>query len=848
MRRIALLLICFISSFTPAQEPIVVGYFPFWSVYSYNFHIQDVRAERLTHLIYQYANLTAEGLVIPGDSYVDINNTYEGDGEQNRTIRGSYGQLLRIKEQHPELKTIISIGGWVWSEHFSTIAADAKLRQNFAQSTARYLELYGFDGVEIDWRFPTTGGDAKTKTHANDQANFTLLIKALAAEIAALEYRSQREYQILLLSSALPNINGLADFSAINEYIDYFTLASATLNGSWSPLAAHQSPLYPHDDGVDSAVALSNNIPELIRRGMPANKTVLVIPGTGIGWEGVKFIDNGLHQRWKNTPFGSRDDQNETPSGIFNYQQILELLELPLSERIWDETGQGTYLYNHERQLFISYEDDQSINAKLDFAASLGLAGAGLSDLAGDTIDNRSQLHSLHRYYFPWQARIWLWRDVLLDNITLVSSIISAFVAILVVLIIWWRWYRRQLRLQKQIIHLSQNKFELIQQLGLSRTIAELISLFFEKHQQRLTPYLSADAHQQLLTWQRDQHVIFHLGQHFKQHNQVQLRPREINLNSILLVINEQAIEQLQSNTWLMADPRALLAIWRFILKCDTWYCDYQGDEFAVHLRLDANHQLELTQMLAHWQTQWLLNDGEICIIWSLCQPQSSLLILQHQHASAEQPQRLNLLQQIQRKTLLTTDIESHLQEVLEHLSQDDLVAHASLNDISDAEHQLILNASDHAIHLKLHSAPSAADKEFFDCIGQLLQLSRIYVSQLAKQPQLLSELYEISSRIEKLKYIKAEKGYSGIYELGKKSPRYVVMRLRAIKLYFEDQYLVQVHRSWLVNPNKVSHVVRKSKISYVLIIQDEEIPIGRSYFDQLLSDHPSWFEHPRAR
>ena len=206
--------------------------------------------------------------------------------EQNRTIRGSYGQLLRIKEQHPELNTIISIGGWVWSEHFSTIAADAQLRQNFAQSTARYLELYGFDGVEIDWRFPTTGGDAKTKTHANDQANFTLLIKALAAEIAALEYRSQREYQILLLSSALPNINGLADFSAINEYIDYFTLASATLNGSWSPLAAHQSPLYPHDDGVDSAVALSNNIPELIRRGMPANKTVLVIPGTGIGWEG----------------------------------------------------------------------------------------------------------------------------------------------------------------------------------------------------------------------------------------------------------------------------------------------------------------------------------------------------------------------------------------------------------------------------------------------------------------------------------------------------------------------------------------------------------------------------------
>ena len=126
--------------------------------------------------------------------------------------------------------------------------------------------------------------------------------------------------------------------------------------------------------------------------------------------------------------------------------------------------------------------------------------------------------------------------------------------------------------------------------------------------------------------------------------------------------------------------------------------------------------------------------------------------------------------------------------------------------------------------------------------VGQI-NMVRQQVHQLAATPRLLSELYDISSNKEKIDYIKADKGYSGLYLKDNKEPIYVTLRLRVIKQYFDDISLVHVHRSYLVNPNKVLKAKQLSAFRYELQLAKVSLPIGRSYIELLKRKYPHWFE-----
>ena len=243
-------------------------------------------------------------------------------------------------------------------------------------------------------------------------------------------------------------------------------------------------------------------------------------------------------------------------------------------------------------------------------------------------------------------------------------------------------------------------------------------------------------------------------------------------------MIADEQIDALNNNTWICADPRALLSAWRLILV-QPFELEYQANYLQVRVQGDQNQLRSLSQSLQQWQQDWQWHNGCLSVQWPLSEPQSGLLILQPNTAASSQ--RLNLLQQVQQRTLVATDIENQLEDILTHLGADELVG--TISDEQPNGHSLELAAGEQTLYLELVREPTTEDREFFDCIGQLLQLSRLYIAKLAKQPQLLAELYELSSRIDKIKYVKADKGYSGIYEQNKRNPRFIVMRLKVIKL-----------------------------------------------------------------
>jgi len=116
------------------SEGRIIGYYPAWAVYARDYHVPEIPADLLTHINYAFLNIDSEGNCILGDSYAEIDKFYPGDTWDAGALRGSFHRLQLLKESHPHLKVLLSIGGWTWSSEFSRVAATAESRARFARS------------------------------------------------------------------------------------------------------------------------------------------------------------------------------------------------------------------------------------------------------------------------------------------------------------------------------------------------------------------------------------------------------------------------------------------------------------------------------------------------------------------------------------------------------------------------------------------------------------------------------------------------------------------------------------------------------------------------------------------
>ena len=65
--------------------------------------------------------------------------------------------LVELKKQNPELKVLLSIGGWD-SDGFCYMAKTKESRHEFIQSCINLVKEYKLDGIDLDWEHPTNGG------------------------------------------------------------------------------------------------------------------------------------------------------------------------------------------------------------------------------------------------------------------------------------------------------------------------------------------------------------------------------------------------------------------------------------------------------------------------------------------------------------------------------------------------------------------------------------------------------------------------------------------------------------------------------------------------------------------
>jgi chitinase len=143
----------------------------------------------LTRVLYAFANASAGGECVSSDPARDDAN---------------WQALQTLKQAHPQLKVLISVGGWSQSGLFSDVAASAEARTHFAESCASFVTAHGFDGLDIDWEFPVEGGLPTNHTRPDDGLNFTGLLAELRRALVAQGATDGRRYLLTIAAPAGP--------------------------------------------------------------------------------------------------------------------------------------------------------------------------------------------------------------------------------------------------------------------------------------------------------------------------------------------------------------------------------------------------------------------------------------------------------------------------------------------------------------------------------------------------------------------------------------------------------------------------------------------------------------------
>jgi chitinase len=375
------------STGAPPASPRLVGYF-FGS--DRNNRVSDIDAAHLTDIIYAFADVTIAGECASIEPALDQVN---------------FPQLRELKRQHPQLKTLLSVGGYSHSTYFSGAAMTPDSRSHFVRTCVQFMKQNGLDGIDVDWELPVKGGQAGNQHSPEDRQNLTALLAEFRSQLDALGANDNEHYLVTIAAPAGPTEYANLDLTAIPQYLDWINLETYALYAANSPMTNFNSPLYPSSSNPEpnSTKRLKDNgdgaVSGYLAAGVPANKILLGVPFYGRGWKGVPNVNDGLYQ----SNGGAATDAG-VPKGTWSDGAILygalEKYYLGTWSRHWQAEAEEPWLYNPGAGIMITFEDPQSLGVKGDYVRSHHLGGVMIWHLSADD-GQHALLNALCARLFP---------------------------------------------------------------------------------------------------------------------------------------------------------------------------------------------------------------------------------------------------------------------------------------------------------------------------------------------------------------------------------------------------------------------------------------------------------------
>ncbi|MFH7010918.1 glycosyl hydrolase family 18 protein [Flavobacterium sp. FlaQc-52] len=444
---IFLLLFPLLAVAQPAHGKKVIGYYAQWSIYARDFNIPKIDGSKLTHLNYSFYGTTYDPAHPENtklrclDSYADFEHM-EGGIPWDAPVKGNFYDLMKLKQKYPHLKVLISIGGWTKGQDLSPIAANPIARNALVADMAQFITTYPFiDGFDIDWEYPVKGGTDGTEMlndapvpaqnhNPDDNKNFVYLLKEMRRVMPnkLISIAAGNNVKNVSQQYLGPNNRALYGMTEdLSTYCDYITYFGYDFGGNWYDKTCYNAPLYASENTNDPlyGATQSESLDELTNQflnvvGIPSNKLIMGLPYYGKLFNNV--ANNGTDP---NHPGLFVSAPQDIVSGCTNHQpplgtwdsgktcensgsiEICDLVGNPTTNphpyldpttmlvtstaaaagwvRYFDNTTKVPYLYNDRTHQFISYEDKQSIDFKVQYLKSKNLAGGMIWELSQDT-------------------------------------------------------------------------------------------------------------------------------------------------------------------------------------------------------------------------------------------------------------------------------------------------------------------------------------------------------------------------------------------------------------------------------------------------------------------------------
>lgn len=449
----------------------VIGYFTSWRTGKNglpSYLVNDIPWDKITHINYAFAAVDEQSHTIKVDDSA-TKMTWDGvpgaEMDPEFAYQGHFNLLSKYKKQYPDVKTLISVGGWADTRGFYTATTKGDCSVNtdginaFANSAVSFIRQYGFDGVDVDYEYPTSMKDAgnpndfplSNQCRGKLFANYKVLMQTLRSKLDSAGSEDGRKYMLTIASPASAYLlRGMENFQ-VTQYLDYVNLMTYDFHGAWNNFVGHNAALF--DNKADAELAHWGVYTQsqfggigylnaawsahYFRGALAAGKINVGVPYYTRGWQGVSGgthglggkaalpsqsdcqpgtggstipcgngavgIDNIWHDLDKNGKeigggavpmWHAKNLENAASLGITTMPSYGQAWGLDPNNpahvmqgkyvRYYDDKAQAPWLWNEEKKVFLSTEDEESMGHKLDYIIKRGLGGVMFWEMAGD--------------------------------------------------------------------------------------------------------------------------------------------------------------------------------------------------------------------------------------------------------------------------------------------------------------------------------------------------------------------------------------------------------------------------------------------------------------------------------
>ncbi|CAF1099853.1 unnamed protein product [Rotaria sordida] len=336
---------------------------------------EDIDPFLCTHINFAFGKVLESLILAP----------YEEDDLKGWTLnsKGMYERLLTLKEINPDLRILLSVGGWTHaSRGFNDVSKNDANIKTFVNNSIKFLRDNKFDGLDLDWEYP---GAKDQGAEPHSKTGYTKLVKKLSEMFQEEATQTGKERLLLTCATAAARhrIEAGYEVKKVCKYFDFVSVMTYDYHGSWEGKTGHNSPLYGmrKERKKFREWNINSSMNVWVELGCSKEKLNIGLSAYGRAFSLLREpgITNNKSMRKKKSSIGLKAGAAEPgkytrEAGVLSYYEICELIQKNSSNRVyWHREMSVPYVSS--KTLWIGYDNIRSVTLKMQFLKEHGYGG-----------------------------------------------------------------------------------------------------------------------------------------------------------------------------------------------------------------------------------------------------------------------------------------------------------------------------------------------------------------------------------------------------------------------------------------------------------------------------------------